>query len=302
MVTSLLLIPDKYKASKLYSQLPESGAGDFTFTRSGDSATRINSAGVRVVMAANIPRIDYSSGGCPSLLLEPERTNLFLNSAVLVSQEVELDTATYTLSFYGNGSVTNQQNGVTTDGTGANNRVVLVFAATAALITFTVGGSVTSAQLTLGTNVTSFIPTLGSPVTRGADILTLSAATALIGQTEGTVFVDVIYDAAAENIAAGLDQPIMVIGTNIDNFNAVLLYGSPTNKVAGRTINGGVLQSFILNPSTQPSGVVKIAYTYAANSFKLFVNGVKINQDLTGTIPAAPNIFFGAITQRARCL
>jgi hypothetical protein len=45
MNPSLLLIPDRYKADKLYSQIPDSGAGDLTFARNSN-ATRVNSAGL----------------------------------------------------------------------------------------------------------------------------------------------------------------------------------------------------------------------------------------------------------------
>ena len=42
---SLAMIPSGYKAGKVYSVLPESGVGDFDFTR-GTTATRINSSGL----------------------------------------------------------------------------------------------------------------------------------------------------------------------------------------------------------------------------------------------------------------
>jgi len=45
MNPSLLLIPDRYKKDKLYSQIPDSGAGDLTFARNSN-ATRVNSAGL----------------------------------------------------------------------------------------------------------------------------------------------------------------------------------------------------------------------------------------------------------------
>jgi hypothetical protein len=72
---SLLLIPDRYKSGVLYSQLPESGAGDLDFTR-GSTATRVNASGLIESVASGVPRLDYTGGGCPSLLLEPQRTNL----------------------------------------------------------------------------------------------------------------------------------------------------------------------------------------------------------------------------------
>ena len=72
---SLALIPSGYKASKIYSILPNNGDGDFTFSRSS-TATRVNKDGLIETVASNIPRLDYTDGGCPSLLLEPQRTNL----------------------------------------------------------------------------------------------------------------------------------------------------------------------------------------------------------------------------------
>jgi hypothetical protein len=72
---SLVLIPDGAKDSKLYSIKPTDGSGDFTFSRS-TTATRVNESGLIESVATNVPRIDYSEGGCPSLLLEPQRTNL----------------------------------------------------------------------------------------------------------------------------------------------------------------------------------------------------------------------------------
>lgn len=76
---SLLLTPNAVKASKLYSVIPSNGNGDFTATRA-TTATRINPSGLVESVALNVPRLDYSLGGCPSILLEPQRTNLALRS------------------------------------------------------------------------------------------------------------------------------------------------------------------------------------------------------------------------------
>tara|TARA_R110002111_G_scaffold261830_1_gene335888 strand:- start:49 stop:1185 length:1137 start_codon:yes stop_codon:yes gene_type:complete len=69
------MIPSGYKAGKLYSVLPMGKDGDFTFTRN-TVGTRINKSGLIEEVAVNVPRLDYSDGGCPSLLLEPTATNL----------------------------------------------------------------------------------------------------------------------------------------------------------------------------------------------------------------------------------
>jgi hypothetical protein len=75
----LLLIPTGYKTSKVYSVFPTDGDGDFTYTRSGD-ASRVNPGGLIETVGTNIPRIDHFGGGCPTLNLEPQRTNLILFS------------------------------------------------------------------------------------------------------------------------------------------------------------------------------------------------------------------------------
>ena len=43
---SLAMIPGAYKESKVYSQLPTDGSGDFTFSRGTDNATRVNEEGL----------------------------------------------------------------------------------------------------------------------------------------------------------------------------------------------------------------------------------------------------------------
>ena len=81
---SLLIVPARFKTGKLYSQIPTSGAGDFTVTRN-TTATRINDAGALESVASGIPRLDYSvSGfvtGCPALLVEPAATNEIRNNS-----------------------------------------------------------------------------------------------------------------------------------------------------------------------------------------------------------------------------
>ena len=78
--SSLLFIPTGYKESKIYSVFPTTGVGDFTFNRNS-SATRIAKNGLITSVATDIPRLEYPLidgvvNGCPSLLLEPSRTNL----------------------------------------------------------------------------------------------------------------------------------------------------------------------------------------------------------------------------------
>ena len=74
-IPSLAMIPSGYKDGKVYSVLPSNGDGDFTFSR-GSNATRVNKDGLIETITGDTPRLDYSDGSCPSLLLEPQSTNL----------------------------------------------------------------------------------------------------------------------------------------------------------------------------------------------------------------------------------
>jgi len=87
---SLLLIPSGYKESKIYSVFPTTGVGDFTFNRNS-SATRIAKNGLITSVATDIPRLEYPLidgvvNGCPSVLLEPQRTNLITYSEAFDTQ------------------------------------------------------------------------------------------------------------------------------------------------------------------------------------------------------------------------
>jgi len=87
---SLIMYPSGVKASKIYCQKPTDGSGDLTFSRAS-TATRVNESGLIEAVASNVPRIDYTGGGCGKLLLEPQRTNLYLNSE-------DFSNAVYTLN------------------------------------------------------------------------------------------------------------------------------------------------------------------------------------------------------------
>ena len=73
-IPTLAMIPSGYKAGKLYSVLPSDGTGDFTVARNS-IATRVNQSGLIEEVDVNVPRLDYSAGGCPVLLTEISSTN-----------------------------------------------------------------------------------------------------------------------------------------------------------------------------------------------------------------------------------
>ena len=80
----IVQIPSGYKAGTLYSVVPTNSNGDFDVTRAS-TATRVNKDGLIETVAANVPRLDYPLVNgvvqdCAALLLEPSRTNKFIQS------------------------------------------------------------------------------------------------------------------------------------------------------------------------------------------------------------------------------
>jgi hypothetical protein len=82
-LASLVVVPSGYKAAKIYAQKPLTTDGQLAFTRAS-TATRVNASGLVEAVASGVPRLDYLNSTCPKLLLEPQRTNVALNSETFV--------------------------------------------------------------------------------------------------------------------------------------------------------------------------------------------------------------------------
>jgi hypothetical protein len=78
---SLILTANAYSQSKVFAMKPTgSTSGDFYFSRNSIASRKIF-AGTIEIVNANIPRLTYlSQSAYPGFLLEPSRTNLFLQS------------------------------------------------------------------------------------------------------------------------------------------------------------------------------------------------------------------------------
>lgn len=261
---SIVIIPSGYKASKLYTVLANDGTSDFTFTRA-TVATRILSDGSIGDVSSNVPRLSFAN--CPSLLIEAQRTNLVFPSATASTQTITVVNGTsYVLSFYGTGSVILSGAAIATlNGTGASNRVSLRFTTTGTSLILTVSGTVTDWQLEAGYDATSLIKTTSASVTRNAENCQISSASSFIGQTQGTIFIDLFYTRSPTSFG-GIRHIFCLEGTT-GSFVGVNL----------TTDNNGNTFQFAGTTYTIPSsGRHKIALVYdsGANVSKMFVNGV----------------------------
>jgi len=115
----LILTPNGYKAGKIYALKPYDGSGDFDVVRA-TKATRVDKDGIVVEEDNHIPRLDYSNGGCPCILVEEQSTNLLLRSE-------EFDDASWLKVSSGLGSVpvVTANAGISPDGKSNADRVVM---------------------------------------------------------------------------------------------------------------------------------------------------------------------------------
>jgi hypothetical protein len=306
----------------------------------------------------NIPRIDYTNGSCPSLLVEPQRTNLLTysntfsnaawiklncsvasnsiispdgtqNSTTLTSSVTNnnflynaittanglytlscfvkyLDTNTVNLSMtdFATGSASAEFNFntglfntpiVSGSWTNTTTNVITLtngwfkisitsqknagLSVSSRIDSFAVGKSVYiwGAQLELGAYATSYIPTVASSVTRNADVISKTGISSLIGQTEGTIFIDFNVN----NLTSQTADPVIfsTSGTNyIRLFTTKVISYFESN-----TVSISSASNVIIN------GRNKIAVNYKNNDFSLYVNGVLVGSNNSGAVVAKSN-------------
>lgn len=282
-LASIILTPTAYSADTLHCIKPNTATGDFNFDRN-TTATRVNSSGNIETIAANLPRIDYT-GGTGHFLMEPQSTNLFLNSATLSTQSVTTTAASHTISFYGTGSITlSGTHSATINGTGANNRVTLTFTPSSGSLNCTVSGSVTNAQIEALKFATSYIPTTGTMVTRSADNANDAGSSSLINSTEGVFYAEI---AALDEIPSQ-KQIALSDGTNSNVIK--LSFRNAQNQIQAAVKDGGTTTAnIIVTNSFSIKNYFKVAIKYKVNDVALWVNGTEVGTDTSATIPTGLN-------------
>lgn len=349
---SLVVTPNGVKASKLYAIKPTDGSGDLSVTRA-TTATRVNANGLIESVANNVPRLDYSNGTCPSILVEPQRTNLFtyseefdnafwvkasavvtannttspdgntnadkveFNSGYINPTVIVTDNQTYTISFFAKKGTANLfqiseafyvgttaafdlNTGTVTSGAGKIENYGNGWYRCSMQFTYAIGQVVSSwvirnyqsgyiylwgAQLEAGSYPTSYIPTTSASVTRNADVISKTGISSLIGQTEGTIFLDA-------NISVRNNTRVLLDlnnGSNTDTIQFVL--GGNTLSITiydSGTLQAGLSGGYCL-------GNKKIAVGYKNNDFVLYINGTQVDTDTNGTVPTMSSINLGSL-------
>ena len=357
-----------------------SANGTFSYLGNGTSGIYIYGAQLvsgtsakdylRTETRLNIPRLDYTNGSCPSILVEPQRTNLLTyseqfndaswiktatitaNTTIAPDGNLSADTftdstnafldvrkvititanSTNTASFFvkkTTGALTNYA-GVAILLTGVSTRVDygIINTTTGAVIrdsssninsiiystqsygdywrvitTFTDnqsnlvctfilypaistnGTSINSnaqgsnvfwgAQLEAGSYATSYIPTVAASVTRNADVISKTGISSLIGQTEGTMFFDLVFPQRSIGSYIGISN-----GTTANR----IILGCESNTFFTFGYSSGTVLS--LNVNTR----YKIAMAYNSTNMKIYANG-NLLTTVTGSVPSGLSRF-----------
>jgi hypothetical protein len=142
-------------------------------------------------------------------------------------------------------------------------------------------------QCEAGSYPTSYIPTVASSVTRNADVISKTGISSLIGQTEGTMFVDFIY--------------------NHNDFDVAEIISISDESTANRVYIGNVFDDNLTCNITTTSSIqftattafalvvgqrYKAAVSYKLNDFTFYVNGSQIATDNSGTVPLMSKLGF----------
>jgi hypothetical protein len=145
-------------------------------------------------------------------------------------------------------------------------------------------------QVEAGAYATSYIPTLSTSVTRVADAASKTGISSLIGQTEGTIFVE----GEAVTIDTNASSPIYI--TVSDNNTTDICYFQQRSNGTIRVdyFTGAVLQARIASTTTYPLGTkIKAALGYKSGDFVFYINGVQIGTDVGTSIAPLSKVTIG---------
>jgi hypothetical protein len=154
------------------------------------------------------------------------------------------------------------------------NRGRVVFSTSASFYTW-------GAQLEAGTYATSYIPTTSASVTRNADVISKTGISSLIGQTEGTLFVDVYRPNQASPFLFTLANSV---GSN-SYLNSIYIFQLPNDKMVVDCFVSGVKQFGIETSVGITNGRHKIAVAYKQNDAVVYLDGVLLGTDTSCNIP-----------------
>jgi hypothetical protein len=145
------------------------------------------------------------------------------------------------------------------------------------------------AQFEQGSYASSYLNTLSTSVTRVADSASKTGIASLIGQTEGTLFVEVDY---ANN---GADQTFISTSDGTLNNRITIGYSLSLNVLNAFVRVGGITQALMTSATSPANGIKKIAVSYKLNNYRLYINGTQVAVDSSALVPTCSRLDVGSL-------
>jgi len=147
----------------------------------------------------------------------------------------------------------------------------------------TSGVLVYGAQLELNSSYpTSYIPTYGSSVTRGADSCDGAGNSDVINSAEGVLFAEI---SALEDL--GTARRYISLSDGSSNNDVRLYYNNTIGDIVALSKVGGATQFLMSDSGYDLTQTHKIAVKYKVNDFALWIDGVEVDTDSSGSVNAA---------------
>ena len=146
-------------------------------------------------------------------------------------------------------------------------------------------------QVEIGANATSYIPTVAGPISRTADGISKTGISSLIGQTEGTIYVEV-------NLTNSLSTKRIIYLSDGTTNNEIRITSNALTvgdiQYAVR-LSGTLVVNNFTPTNVYTNGVFKIAASYKLNDFVMCINGgAPVITATSGGVPACNRIDIGS--------
>jgi hypothetical protein len=343
------------------------GSGQSIYIQNAQSNLGLIKPYQRTETRLNIPRLDYSNGSCPSLLVEPQRTNIVTyseqldnsnwvkgdatisaNSAIApngtntadkfiansnnaahffyqpvptgscsfsiyakAAEETvfsmwlndfsknavfDLSAGTVVLSNVSSANITDVGNGwyrcEAYDTTSTS--FVGVFGRNAAAY---IGNGVNGmffwgAQAEAASYTTSYIPTTSAAVTRNADAISKTGISSLIGQTQGTLFIDIVF----KNPLTSINRFMSITEAGWQADGSIRIEMNTSELTVDIVNNGSSIGAITYLGTFTPNTRYKIAVAYKQNDCQMYFNGINAGSDTsTGVMPTCFQLYLNAL-------
>ena len=137
----------------------------------------------------------------------------------------------------------------------------------------------------MGSYATSYIKTTSSSATRVADACSKTGISSLIGQTEGTLYFELQRNDTDNDTRLQIS----------DGSGANWLFVSIETGLNPRAYcNVGGVNQFSVYGSVVSNSTHKVALAYKSNDFKVYIDGVAVITQTSGSVPACNQIDVGS--------